>query len=141
MFADVPWASHRVSVIPARPDLYAKTIRYYGSPLSGPVFESVTGGTLEVELDDHAPTVSGRVTPDRPSTFVYLVRWPVVSDVYAGSGPPFQYMQRVDAGRYSLRLAPGEYRAVALDETRLRGTTKTQLRDLFGDRRHRRRTR
>jgi hypothetical protein len=128
---EVPWGAHRVSVTPLQPDLYVQTIRYYGNALSGPVFESVAGGTLEIDLEDHAPTLTGSVMTDRPSVSVFLVRWPMINEVVPGSGPPFQYVQRVESGAYSMRLAPGEYRAIAISDARMRAISSAELRDLL----------
>ncbi len=128
----VPWSAHRISLTPMQPDVYVKTVRYLGRPLNGPVFEDVAGGTLELELDNNAPMLTGMVTKEREATYLLLVRWPAVNEVYAGVALPFQYQQRVTAdGSYTLRVAPGEYRAIAMTESRMRGITSGELRELL----------
>lgn len=128
----VPWAAHRISVAPMAGAWYAKSIRYVGRPLNDPVFAHVAGGTIEIELDNRAASLKGTIPRERVSTYVLLVRWPAASEVWMGLNPPFQYQQRVDAdGKYTLQLAPGEYRAIAITEQRTISISNGELRDLL----------
>jgi hypothetical protein len=131
MLPQVPWSAFRIGITPQQPGTYVKAIRYYGTALRDPVFEAVAGAALEIELDDNAPalqgTVLGRDEPD-----ILVVRWPTSDDMYAGSVPPFRYMRPAGPdGKFSMRIAPGEYRVIAVSSLTLPAIGADELRQLF----------
>jgi hypothetical protein len=131
MLPQVPWSPFRIGITPEQPGTYVKTIRYYGAVLKDPVFDAVAGAVLEIELDDNAPVLRGTVS-DRDRPDILVVRWPTSDEMYAGSTPPFRYMRPADTnGKYSLRVAPGEYRVIAVSTLKLPAISGEELRQLF----------